>query len=167
MAMLETKIIQINNSEWAINESNERWGRFGWNVLITHSQDTKTYTQGTDYYTGNQTVETTTINYATITYQRDKCMKNYAQIAALEQEYEQTAREIRNMKEAGEIRFFPGLLITLFLVFVWPLGLLYVAYKIYEVVKKDKVIKENRSKIEKCEERMEQILSEAAELLVM
>lgn len=70
---------------------------FGWTVLsvqITHSQDTKTYTSGLlDYYSGDKTVETTTINYATITYQRDKAMPNYTRIAALQEEAEALANE--------------------------------------------------------------------------
>ncbi len=82
MALMETKIIQVANDPNVINASNEEWGKFGWsvqNIQVTHSQDTKTYTKTfTDYVYGDKTVETTTINYATITYQRDKHMTNYA-----------------------------------------------------------------------------------------
>ena len=90
MALLETKMIQVANEPSNINEVNNEWGSFGWSVLslqITHSQDSKTYSRGLDFFTGDKTVETTEINYATITYQRDKKMDNYAQIQALVQQY--------------------------------------------------------------------------------
>ncbi len=89
MAIMETKIVQVRNDPQTINETNEAWGRFGWSVLsvqVTHSQDTKTYS-GIFDTPGNYTVETTTINYATITYQRDKEMKDYTRIIELESEY--------------------------------------------------------------------------------
>ncbi len=101
MALLETKIIQVKNDPSSINQSNEEWGHFGWsvqNVQVTHSQNTKTYkkelfdvirdgpTPG-DPFNEGLTVETTTINYATITYQRDKHMTNYHELAQLESEY--------------------------------------------------------------------------------
>lgn len=97
MGMMETRIVQVENSPEAINRSNDVWGIFGWTVLsvqITHSQNTKTYTKGIlDYYSGDKTVETTTINYATITYQRDKDMPNYKRLAALQAEAESLVNE--------------------------------------------------------------------------
>lgn len=169
MSIMETKIIQVKNSESVINESNERWGRFGWNVLsiqITHSQDTKTYSNSMTYYTGEHTVETTTINYATITYQRDKGMANYAQIAALEQEYENSAQEIAQLQASTEMWYYPGCFFTICLILLWPLGLAYVAYKIYQTVQMSKREKENAVVIEKLRKRMAEILDEAAGLLV-
>ena len=88
--MIETKVIQVANDPDVINKVNEVWGSFGWsvmNVQITHSQNTKTYSKGLDWYTGNHTVETTTIDYATITYQRDKEMKNYAAFSDMERRF--------------------------------------------------------------------------------
>ena len=90
MVLAETKMIQVANDPTTINQTNQEWGSFGWSVLnlqITHTQDSKTYTRGLDFFTGDSTVETTTINYATITYQRDKKMDNYAEIVRLENEY--------------------------------------------------------------------------------
>ncbi len=90
MGMMETKIVQVKNDPETINNCNEIWGKFGWNVLsiqVTHTQNTKTYTAWYQYNTGDATVETTTINYATITYQRDKGMENYTQLAKLENEF--------------------------------------------------------------------------------
>lgn len=90
MLLAETKMIQVANDPATINQTNEEWGSFGWSVLnvqITHTQDSRTYTRGLDFFTGDSTVETTTINYATITYQRDKKMENYTQISQLERQY--------------------------------------------------------------------------------
>lgn len=99
MAIMETKIVQVTNSPESIDASNSVWESFGWNVLsvqVTHSQNTKTYTaHASDNY---NTVETTTINYATITYQRDKQMANYAAIKELEEEFQSLQREIDLLK---------------------------------------------------------------------
>lgn len=108
MAIIETKIIQIDNSPSTINDANEEWGHFGWvvqNVQVTHSQDTRTYTKGLDYYTGDKTVETTTINYATITYQRDKQMPNYSKLVQLEAAYSQVLDKLAFTTEAQQVRF--------------------------------------------------------------
>jgi len=97
MALTETMIIQTANDPVTINNMNNEWGCFGWSVLsiqITHSQDSRTYTRGLDYLTGDLTTETTTINYATITYQRDRQLPNRAQIAALQQQYNQLRQEL-------------------------------------------------------------------------
>ena len=165
MAITETKMIQVPNNESVVNESNERWGCFGWNVLsvqVTHSQDSKTVTQGLDYYTGDSTVITTTIEYVTITYQRDKGMKNYAQIVALEKEYDNAANEIWKMKCDEEFKFFYGWLITILLIVMWPIGIAYCVYKVYEFVKKNKKKEENKPKIEAYRRRMSSILEEAS-----
>ena len=103
MALMETKIIQVTNDPGVINSANNEWASFGWSVLsiqITHSQDTKTYSRGLDYFTGDSTVETTTINYASITYQRDKKMENYQQIAQLEREYQALIAEMDEKTDA-------------------------------------------------------------------
>lgn len=97
MGVMETKIIQVENDPYTINASNEAWGRWGWNVLnvqVTHSQNTKEYQNWAQRGSGEVTVETTTINYATITYQRDKGMSGYSRIAELEQEYAQVENRI-------------------------------------------------------------------------
>ena len=100
MAITETKIIQVNNDPSIINRANEEWGKFGWSVLsveVTHTQNTKTYTP---YYgADHDVVETTTINYATITYQRDKQMPNYLRITELEQEYASLVEELPSVKD--------------------------------------------------------------------
>lgn len=108
MAITETKIIQVQNSPEIINNANTEWGQFGWSVLniqITHSQNTKTYTKGLmDYYYGDKTVETTTINYATITYQRDKTISNYHKIVELEKEYIDIAEKLISCYEINETK---------------------------------------------------------------
>jgi len=101
MALTETMVIQAANEPMTINNMNNEWGSFGWSVLniqVTHSQDSRTYTKGLDYLTGDLTVETTTINYATITYQRDRKFPNRDQIVEYEREYIRLRQEL-----AGEV----------------------------------------------------------------
>ena len=95
--MIETKVIQVANYPSTINENNRIWSEFGWSVLsvqVTHSQNTKTYTDGLGWYTGESTVETTTINYATITYQRDTAMCNYELLCKEENEFNRILNEL-------------------------------------------------------------------------
>lgn len=99
MAVMETKIVQVTNSPESIDASNSIWESFGWNVLsvqVTHSQNTKTYTAHAG--DGYNTVETTTINYATITYQRDKQMPNYTDLKELERQYQALQAQIDSLK---------------------------------------------------------------------
>ena len=103
MAIMETKIIQVNNDPNVINAVNEEWGLWGWSVLniqITHTQNTKEYQDWTQYGSNEVTVETTTINYATITYQRDKSMPNYNRIVALEHEYNSVSDRMQSKIQA-------------------------------------------------------------------
>lgn len=91
MGVMETKIIQVDNDPRMINAANEAWARWGWSVLniqVTHSQNTREYQDWAQYGSNEVTVETTTINYATITYQRDKGMPCYDSISELEREYD-------------------------------------------------------------------------------
>lgn len=108
MAIMETKTIQVPNDPQVINVANEVWGRWGWNVLnlqVTHTQNTKTYStdwQILEAELGGRniaTVETTTFNYATITYQRDKSIPGYERILELEQEYEMVPSKVRELYE--------------------------------------------------------------------
>lgn len=165
MGIIETKIVQVNNNPATINRSNEEWGSFGWNVLsvqVTHSQDTKTYSKGMDYYTGDRTVETTTINYATITYQRDKSMPNYSRIVELENEY-------RRLDDEGQELFArrgkPSLLVIIMMVILWPIGLAYLAYRIFLAVMDVVKGPEKKKKAHELVEKMEQIQEQAAALL--
>ena len=107
MALLETRILQTANNPGSINNLNNEMACFGWSVLsvqVTHTQNTKTYTQGLDMLlgTGIDTVETTTIEYATITYQRDRKIENYAQIAAYEQQYLNLRTELAEKVDENE-----------------------------------------------------------------
>lgn len=114
MALTETKIMQTQNSPEIINSLNGEMGSFGWNVLsiqVTHTQNTKTYTKGLDMLlsTGVDTVETTTIEYATIAYQRDRQMQNYAEITALEQRYfflrNELTTKVNQIEAADRVKF--------------------------------------------------------------
>ena len=100
---METKIIQVKNDPYEINASNEAWGRWGWSVLsvqVTHTQNTREYQDWAQYGSNEVTVETTTINYATITYQRDKGMPGYDRILELEQEYNQVENRVQSQYKA-------------------------------------------------------------------
>ncbi len=169
MAILETKIIQVSNSPEIINSFNEENGSFGWsvqNIQVTHSQDTKTYTKTLwDVYSGDKTVETTTINYATITYQRDKKMDNYDRIAALEREYDQLAGRILQVKGEGEHSKSIGV-VLLWCLFIWPYGL----YLLFKWFKESKELAagadDRRRRIEELINRRETVKSEAERLCV-
>lgn len=102
--MFETKIIQVQNDPQVLNNVNEVWGSFGWsvmNVQVVHSQNTKTYSPASFYFTGEHVVETTTINYATVTYQRDKDMENYDEIVRLEKAFNAKLEEL----DAASIKY--------------------------------------------------------------
>lgn len=114
MALMETKIIQTQNDPSVLNDMNNEMGSFGWSVLsvqITHTQNTKTYTKPLDMLcnTGIDTVETTTLDYATITYQRDKKMPNYHQIVAYENEYAslrlELAERVDEISRKDQVKF--------------------------------------------------------------
>ena len=147
MSVMETRIVQVKNDPAVINRSNEAWGQWGWSVLsiqVTHSQNTKTYQDGLQYGSSEVTVETTTINYATITYQRDKAMPNYIQIAQLQNEYETVEERVEEslksryekleaLKPPEDAEYNFGcldLIITavLFIFYVVP-GIMYLRYK--------------------------------------
>lgn len=180
MGVMETKVIQVRNDPEEINRSNEEWGRFGWSVLsiqVTHSQNTKTYTKGFDYYTGDKTVETTTINYATITYQRDKEGKNYSRFAELEKEYQSLRDYCVSQKmpsrKSGTKSYKWGFILLLL---IWPVGLVYLAYVFYcnniksapEAEKEyEKEVEAYKREIQKKENRMKEILHEADQLMVI
>ena len=120
---IETKVMQIENRESVINKTNEIMSCFGWdlmNIQITHSQNTKTYSSAWDQIGGNQsqTVETTTINYATVTYQRDKTMEHYAEIVELEERYFELETEIATCRKERDRKETLGCLSML----IWPIA---------------------------------------------
>ncbi len=170
MALLETKIIQVNNSPEAINSSSEERGCFGWsvqNVQVTHSQDSRTYTKGLDYVTGDLTVETTTINYATITYQRDKTMSNYERVAELERVYDWSGEQIRRLvSEIDRLKHddgkdsdrMEGCRTYAMCIMFWPYGIYLVVKRILESRKRAEEIERNQRLIEvQLEEKSRQL----------
>lgn len=165
MAILETRSIQVKNDSDTINRTNEEWGQFGWNVLsvqVTHSQNTKTYSSAWDQLGGNesQTVETTTINYATITYQRDKGMANYKKIVELEKQYQAISAEITELNEKKE-GFVNYLVLIIVAIVFWPAAIAYLAYIIY-VKKKEH---DNWNKAYDLRAQLPSIAEQAATLL--
>ena len=168
MAILETKIIQVENDPTTINRSNEVWGQFGWNVQniqITHSQNTKTYSSAWDQLGGNtsRTVETTTINYATITYQRDKGMNNYAQIADLDRQFNEAAAQLDALQRSESST--TGCFTWCLLFIIWPIGVGYLIYKLLNRAKRKKEEAENMEKIKDLRNRMQSLAESAAALL--
>lgn len=174
MAIMETKIIQVKNDPAIINDFNETWGHFGWSTLsvqITHSQNTRTYTDPLNYGTGIDTVETTTINYATITYQRDKSMEGYRRLVELEQDFFSSLdalNEVRRIDEAlSHEKSFLQAILTLYIPVV---GLFWVgdAMREYSAAKAARKTpdgklsdKERAAKIRKLEKRLAAIVEEA------
>lgn len=186
MALTETKIIQVENSPTVINQSNENYGSFGWNVLsvqVTHSQDTKTYTKNlSDLYYGDKTVETTTINYATITYQRDKELPNRNRILELESDFEAQSNKLSDcyfLRDSGWQGIMFGLslkqiVLTVLMVISGvciPWAIIYFAIKsrTYFKIRATEYGKlstsELNSEISKIEIRCSEIKNEAASLL--
>lgn len=159
---IETKVMQIENRESVINKTNEAMACFGWNVMnvqITHSQNTKTYSSAWDQIGGNQsqTVETTTINYATVTYQRDKAMTHYAEIVELEERYNELEAQIAacrsecNKKEAN---------IGCLSIIIWPIAVI----KLILRAMKSGAISELEDRISAYEKEQKEILNRAQAL---
>lgn len=169
MSLMETKIVQVPNETDAINAMNEEWGSFGWivqNVQITHSQDSKTYFEGYGD-TVIQNVETTTINYATITYQRDRKMEHYDQLRQLEAQYTACAAEISAIKASQPAD--TSWIRTLMLIIFWPVGLYYLLFKgkQREKEREETVRRYNQMQyqIENVRYRMRQIAEQARSML--
>ena len=171
MAVTETKIIQVENDSRTINASDEEWGKFGWSVLsvqVTHSQNSKDL---------GDKVETTTINYVTITYQRDKSMPNYRRIAELEEEYKRSAQTISNLRgkpeREGRLLNTGNIIVIVILALVfWPIAIAYYFILKWHKNKKYESTEEFRQEvarkkgqISELEQRRQAIVEEAARLM--
>lgn len=186
MARTETKIIQVENTPTVINQNNENYGCFGWNVLsvqVTHSQDTKTYTKTlSDLYYGDKTVETTIINYATITYQRDTELPNRNRLLELESDFAAQSDKLSDcyfLRDSGWQGIMFGLslkqvMLTVLMIITGvciPWAIIYFAIKSrpYFKIKGTEYGKlsasELNSEIAKTEIRCNEIKNEAASLL--
>lgn len=158
---IETKVMQIENRESVINKTNEIMSCFGWdlmNIQITHSQNTKTYSSAWDQIGGNQsqTVETTTINYATVTYQRDKAMEHYAEIVELEERYFDLETMIAACRKEADKKDAIGCLSLLY----WPIA-------VYKLIKNHSLSNSGEiyAKINEYQHEQEEILSRARTLV--
>lgn len=163
MALMETKIIQIENSPYTLNRYNEIMGWFGWNVLnvqITHSQNTETYSSMLHYLAedGIQTVKTTTINYATVTYQRDKGMANYYRIKEIEEEYQSVVQRINRLSTAPKLNIV--VLVVSFFFWIIP-GIVYLR----DYIKEKKQYRQEVEELPELRRRREKLLKEASILL--
>lgn len=184
MAITETKVMQTQNDPAVINNLNNEMSSFGWNVLsiqITHNQNTRTYTKGLDMLlsTGINTVETTTIEYATITYQRDRQMANYSQIIDLEREYFEVRDELirqidaieANDRVSGWELFIPPAP-SLNPVKAWQnyvnrgkKNLRYIKYKLGMDGRSDDAVQKSNELLSQFDYRLSQIRSEAESLI--
>lgn len=135
MSLLETKVIQVENDQDVITNTSNLMGSFGWTVLsvqVTHSQNSKDL---------GDRVQTTTLNYATMTLQRDKHMDNYAEIVRLENEYylyEARAREktknANKVRQAGQSERANTGCLLFFLIFCTPLCSLVLLYYLIRII---------------------------------
>lgn len=162
MAVFEMKIMQVKNDEYVINNINNAMACFGWAVLsvqITHSRNTQTYSSAWNQIGGNQlrTVETATINYATITYQRSKGLTNYQKIVELEREFEQIMQQIDYTQAELDKEENIGCITII----IWPLLL----YKIYKMFNRKPNMSQYTDKIRSLEEKRDAILQQAEALL--
>ena len=134
--------------------------------MITHSQDTRTYTKDfADYYTGSKTVETTTINYATVTLQRNKGIPYYQNLVALQKEYEELDANLYILDDNECPYILNTTALVLAFLFCFPIGI-YMLYK----HKKEKeswcetqnIVRQRYGNEMQIRERQRAILEEAA-----
>jgi hypothetical protein len=167
MAIIETKVMRVENSDTKITEISNDLACFGWtvtNVQVTHSQNSKTYSSAWDQLGGNQsqTVETTTINYATMSLQRDKTMQNYAQIKELENEYWALQREFDETEAAFENEINEGCLMMALKLCLWPITLIRFLLSLGKESKSDKLLKHKKE----IRERQLEVCRKAEALLL-
>jgi len=139
--MKETRFIEVSPDE--VNKIVDVWATFGWELLGTPQEinySTTHRTQETDDYYSSE--YTTVTNYVKVTFQRDKEIKNYSQLASLQRDYEAVPRPGTPPSRFGTFRLF-GIpiwlivaLIGLFL-FVVP-GILIIVWRCVSYSKKDK-----------------------------
>lgn len=158
MGMLETKVLRVENSENVINVTSEERACFGWtvtNVQVTFDRNTRTYSSAWDQIGGNQssTVETTTVEYATMTLQRDRDIRNYQEIVELERKYESILASLsRAMAEKNKAEDIGCLSMI-----IWPIAL----YKMFINPKG----KQLEGEIERLRTQKASLLEQAASLL--
>lgn len=84
----ETKVEQVHPSD--VDATIERWSNFGWELMGApqeiYNKDTNTRLERRGDTIYNVT-ETETTHYFRITFQRDKLMRNYSELASLESRY--------------------------------------------------------------------------------
>jgi len=109
----QTKVVHIADAPQIIDQTNEKWARFGWNVQSVQSSVSPSE------------------RYAVITYQRDRNMHGYDRLCELEKEYEQVCAEIRAIYAEGaagvwqSMRPFERHLTVLALLMLLPAGLIW------------------------------------------
>ena len=89
--MKETRFIEVSPDE--VNKIIDVWATFGWELLGAPQEinySTTHRTQETDDHYSSE--YTTTTHYVKVTFQRDKEIKKYSQLASLQNEYEAVPR---------------------------------------------------------------------------
>ena len=146
MAFYETRTIQVANDPNVIDKTNELMGEFFWEVKSQQITDRKdSHTEHTDYGSYiEERVVTSSANYCTITYQRDKMLPHYDEVVNIERTLD-VIHGIQNRKipRSKSIYDYRWLLLILF----WPLGLcLILTNKMHEKTEQEKVGEQERMK---------------------
>lgn len=101
MAIKETVTIQTVNVPTTINQIHERYALFFWNALnvqVTHVRDS--HLEFKDVGDAVQVSSVTTnIEYATVTYERDKLMPYYDEVVIAEKELDACEEELNNKRK--------------------------------------------------------------------
>ena len=133
---------------------------------MTHSQDTKTYTKTLgDMMSGDKTVETTTINYATLTLQRDKQMNNYKEILELEREYIDGLNRLHSIALNKPNTSFNIKMALIMLLVFFPAAIVYTLFKIVMLFMAKKYKDEHAREIAQIRKKCAKLQEEAENLL--
>ena len=163
--MIETKVVRIENSEEAMNETSKVRGCFGWtvaNVQVTHSENTKTYSSVWDQIGGNRsaTVETNIVDYATVTLQRDTALTHYMDLVDLEEEYDALIEKAEEFRAVMDKNNNAESLMSLLL--DGPLGRMMTRRAREE---KSRAAAQAQAELDKVQARMKDILRQARSML--
>ena len=140
--MKETRFIEVSPDE--VNKIIDVWATFGWELLGAPQEinySTTHRTQETDDYYSSE--YTTTTHYVKVTFQRDKEIKNYSQLASLQKDYESVPRPGTPPSRFGYFKVFGFIPIWLLigliglLLYVVP-GVLIIVWRCVSYSKKNK-----------------------------
>ena len=163
MAAIETKVIQMKNDTALINENNELYSCFGWrvnSVQVTHTQDHKV-----EQLYNTISVETKTYDYATVTYERDTGIENYAEVVELEKAYYSLKKDRDALDKSINKDEAKGCLKAFLLFIFWPVGIFYLVSGKYKENNGDTENSRKRQLKQEMNEKLMEIRAEAKALL--